>query len=87
VAGAAVGALLMLPGLYGLFGLGIVFEQWQMCRGLAAVAVLAASYPADFCQTRDWVAAVAPGVGLLAVGLVGVVLIVVSLRRIGRLDH
>lgn len=80
-AGIVAGALLLVPGLYGPIYLGIVFEQWQMCRGLAAVALVATSYPADFCQTRDWIAAVGPGVGLLAIAVAGVLLIGLNIRQ------
>jgi hypothetical protein len=79
-AGVVLGSLLLFPGLYGLIGLGVVHEQWRMCQRMAASAALWTSYPPDFCQARDWVAAALPGIGLISLGALGIALIVAGLR-------
>jgi hypothetical protein len=75
--GAIVAGLLSLPvGIYGLWGLGAVIEQRQMCDSQSATAsILATSYPADFCTTVNWFTQFGFGFALLGVGISGLILL------------
>lgn len=77
-AGIIVGIACVAAGLFGLWGLTVVYGQWSM--RFAGGQGGSASYPPDFCERMDWVRQWGIGVGLLAIGVVGAALAIRLVR-------
>jgi hypothetical protein len=77
----AIGSVIPLG--YGLFGLAAVAEQWFECADgrLAVASLVATSYPAGFCATRDWPVAFGTVFALVGVGLAGLLVVAAVVRE------
>lgn len=70
-AGMAVGLIVLLPGIYGLGGLGAVVQQFQSCQNGSTASLIFTSYPEGYCGTVSWPYQFGIGIGLIAVGVAG----------------
>lgn len=74
-AGMAVGLIALLPGIYGLGGLGVVAQTFQECQNRATASLIFTSYPEGYCGTVSWPYQFGIGIGLISVGVAGLFVI------------
>ena len=75
LAGMALAIFALLPGLYGLGGLGVVAQTFQECQNRATTSLTFTSYPEGYCATVSWPYQFGIGIGLIAVGAAGLFVI------------
>jgi hypothetical protein len=78
-----VGAIGLLPLVWGVYGLAVVAEEWFQCADgrLAVASIVATSYPAGWCVTRNWLATFGTGLALVGVGLAGLIVFAAAARE------
>lgn len=79
VAAVAAAVAGVLAGLYGLFGLAVVAGDAVSCINRPTASLLA-SMPGGFCEATNWVTQFGIGAGLVALGVLGIAVLVLVAR-------
>jgi hypothetical protein len=82
-AGIAIGLVALLPGAYGLFGLAVVVQDFAGCADRGMASLVATSYPEGYCAGVNWVTQFGTGLGMIAVGVVGLITLATLVRHDG----